>query len=210
MKDIRIATIIFNSPVGCARDNLARTEYWISRAKAEKASIICFPEMNITGYTTKTAIRKAAISSTGVIAKSLARLAADRDMAILAGMAEKDKAGKIFASHLVVQPCGTIEVYRKLHLAPPEQSLFSPGTEIPVFEAFGLKFGIQLCYDAHFPELSTHMALKNVDVIFMPMPLPMEHRKKNTGHGAAICRHGPLITAFLSLLAIRPAQMVTD
>ena len=32
--------------------------------------------------------------------------------------------------------------------------------------------GIQLCYDAHFPELSTRMAVDGVDIIFMPHASP--------------------------------------
>jgi predicted amidohydrolase len=36
----------------------------------------------------------------------------------------------------------------------------------------GLTFGIQLCYDAHFPELSTRMALNGADVIFIPHASP--------------------------------------
>jgi predicted amidohydrolase len=36
----------------------------------------------------------------------------------------------------------------------------------------GIRFGIQLCYDAHFPELSTRMAETDADVIFMPHASP--------------------------------------
>ncbi len=32
--------------------------------------------------------------------------------------------------------------------------------------------GIQLCYDAHFPELSTRMAVNGADIIFMPHASP--------------------------------------
>jgi N-carbamoylputrescine amidase len=32
--------------------------------------------------------------------------------------------------------------------------------------------GIQLCYDAHFPELTTRMAVDGADIIFMPHASP--------------------------------------
>jgi N-carbamoylputrescine amidase len=50
--------------------------------------------------------------------------------------------------------------------------VFSAGAIVPVFEIQGVKLGIQLCYDVHFPELSTRMAIDDADVIFMPHASP--------------------------------------
>jgi N-carbamoylputrescine amidase len=36
----------------------------------------------------------------------------------------------------------------------------------------GVKLGMQLCYDAHFPELSTCMAVAGADILFMPHASP--------------------------------------
>jgi N-carbamoylputrescine amidase len=91
---------------------------------------------------------------------------------ILAGMAEKDDNGRIFASHLVVGPEEISGIYRKIHIAPPEIGIFTAGNSIPVFETAGVILGIQLCYDVHFPELSTRMAVDGVDIIFMPHASP--------------------------------------
>ena len=41
-----------------------------------------------------------------------------------------------------------------------------------VFHWSGVRFGIQLCYDAHFPELSTQMAETDADIIFIPHASP--------------------------------------
>ena len=35
-----------------------------------------------------------------------------------------------------------------------------------------MTFGIQLCYDAHFPELCAHMAVNGAEVIFVPHASP--------------------------------------
>jgi N-carbamoylputrescine amidase len=59
-----------------------------------------------------------------------------------------------------------------VHIAPPEKSTFDAGQGAPVFEAAGIRFGIQLCYDAHFPELATRLALDGAEVIFMPHASP--------------------------------------
>ena len=172
MKDIRIAAVIFNSAVGQVRHNLARMLPWIKKAKKEGADLICFPELNITGYSTKPDIKGCAESIPGPISERLVQMANDNQIVILAGLAEKDKKGRIFASHLVVTPENISGIYRKIHVAPPERSIFSPGNSVPLFEVNGVKVGIQLCYDAHFPELSTRMAVDGADIIFMPHASP--------------------------------------
>jgi N-carbamoylputrescine amidase len=172
MKDIRIAAVIFKSIINRPRKNLDRMVQWVKQAKNQGADLICFPELNISGYSTNSQIEESAEQITGSISHRVQEMAREYQVAILAGFAEKDEQGRIFASHLVATPETLSGVYRKIHIAPPEKTVFSPGNSIPLFEFRGVKFGIQLCYDAHFPGLSTRMALEGVDVIFMPHASP--------------------------------------
>jgi len=172
MKDIRIAVVISHSPVLESRQNLDEMARWIKAAGEKGAALICFPEMNITGYSVDRDIKDAAEPIPGPATRKLLDWAGSENIIVLAGIAEKDKKGRIFASHLVAMPDGWTGVYRKLHIAPPERAVFSPGGDIPLFEAQGVKFGIQLCYDAHFPQLSTHMAVRGADIIFLPHASP--------------------------------------
>ncbi len=172
MKNIRIATVIFRSPVGKIKKNLERTAYFVEEARNKGASIVCFPEMNITGYSTQKTITEFSETIPGSISERLADMSSKSGLVILAGLVEKNSSGKIFASHLVSSPDRQIDVYRKFYLAPPEQDIFTPADQVPLFEACGIKFGIQLCYDAHFPELSTCMAEAGADIIFFPHASP--------------------------------------
>lgn len=172
MQDIRIAAVVMNSPVGQIRRNLDHMTQWAMAAKKEGAALVCFPEMNITGYSVKPEIEHSAESIPGPVTRVLLEFAERESMVILAGLAEKDDSQHLFASHLVARPDGKLGVYRKLHIAPPEQNIYSPAQEIPLFSALGITFGIQLCYDAHFPELSSHMALNGAEIIFMPHASP--------------------------------------
>ncbi len=172
MKNIRIAAVISNSPAGKTAENFERMVNWVKKAKDKEADIVCFPEMNITGYSIRNKIKTKAEQIPGLLSRNLAKLAEQENIVILAGIAERDTQGRIYASHLVIKPGSDIGVYRKLHIAPPERSLFTPGETIPLFKARGIKIGIQLCYDAHFPELSTYMAEKGVDLIFIPHASP--------------------------------------
>jgi len=172
MNDIRIAAVIFNSPINQVRHNLDRMAPWLKDAKKEGVDLICFPELSVTGYSSHPDIRESAEQVPGHISRCLEQVAREYQIAILAGMAEKDKNHRIFASHLVITPDGIAGVYRKLHIAPPECGIFTPGRKIPLFEVKGVKLGVQLCYDVHFPELSTRMAVDGADIIFMPHASP--------------------------------------
>ena len=171
MKDIRIATVIFHSIVGESKKNIASMGKLVSAAKKENAEIICFPELNITGYSNRKEILNSAEPIPGPATKDLQKMANINNMVILAGLVEKNKNNS-FVSHVVVKPDGFVGVYRKLHISPPERKIFTPGNEMVLFKTDGLTFGIQLCYDAHFPELSTCMAMQGADVIFIPHASP--------------------------------------
>jgi N-carbamoylputrescine amidase len=172
MKTIRIAAVIFTSPRQRTLENIERMEDFVAAARRDGAEIVCFPELNITGYGVDPGLCNSAEPLPGKIGNRLTEMAKRHGAVILAGAAERHEDGKVFASHLVVGPQGWLGVYRKLHIAPPEKNVFEPGRSIPSFEAAGIRFGIQLCYDAHFPGLATRMALDGAEVIFMPHASP--------------------------------------
>jgi len=172
MHSIRVAAVIFNAPRNQVRENLDRMAGWVAAAQEAGAGIVCFPELCITGYGVDQGIRASAKPLPGEIGHHLCTLAERHRMVILAGLAEKAEEGGVFASHLAAGPQGWIGAYRKVHIAPPEKNIFDAGQAAPVFEAAGVRFGIQLCYDAHFPEFATRMALDGAEVIFMPHASP--------------------------------------
>jgi predicted amidohydrolase len=184
MDDTLVALAIHKAPVGDLAGNLAATRHWTRLAADAGARMICFPELNLTGYCHVKTARELAQPLDGPLVAQVSSLAAETGVVVLAGMIERsggsrqafiDQRGPadlIYASHLVIHPDGNLEVYRKIHLAPPERGCYTPGDEAPLFRAAGLTFGIQLCYDAHFPDLSTHMAARGADAIFIPHASP--------------------------------------
>ncbi len=170
--DIRIAAAVVQCIVGRIDENLQRMAGLVSAAAAAGVRIICFPELAATGYSHREFIRRHAETVPGRISRHFGRLADAHGMTVLTGMAEVTDDGSYYASHLVVSPRRAPDVYRKVHLAPPEQNLFNAGGGVPVFDCDGVRFGIQLCYDAHFPELSTRMAEAGADVLFIPHASP--------------------------------------
>jgi predicted amidohydrolase len=172
LKDIRIAAVVCRSRVHQIEENISQMQKWVHASKEKGVDLICFPEMNVTGYSHQKDICRSAQDLTGAVVRNLMDLAASRNITILAGIAEKHTMDRVWASHLVLKPNGSCEVYRKVHIAPPEKDSMEAGNAIPIFETRGVKFGIQLCYDAHFPESATFLAINGADIIFLPHASP--------------------------------------
>lgn len=172
MQDTRIAIIVSNARLGHTEANYEKTAGWVKRGAKAGASLVCFPELNLTGYHIRPPLAEAAEPGNSSYLERLEKLAKTYQVSILSGMAEKAAGRRTYAAHWVIRPDGIAGRYRKTHLGPPEKEIFTPGDEIPLFHTERLDFGIQLCYDAHFPELSTHMALAGADAIFIPHASP--------------------------------------
>lgn len=172
MRDLRIAVVVCNARVGETRQNLDKIITFVQKARSAGADIICFPELTISGYSNHADIRELAEPIPGPVSEELSNMAADHDLLVLAGTAEKGNEGRIYATHMVAMPDGQLGTYRKSHIAPPEKAIYSPGNTIPTFTFKESTFGIQLCYDAHFPELSTKMALMGAEILFLPHASP--------------------------------------
>lgn len=169
---LKIGLAVCNCPFGNITSNIETLKKMTARAAEDGARIICFPEMNLTGYCNSPELSLMALDTDSPELSAISSIASDLSIVILSGFAEKGRDGRIFATHGFFYPDGTARYYRKIHIAPPEKKIIEQGNEIPVFEYLSVKFGIQLCYDAHFPELTTQMAVNGIDVLFIPHASP--------------------------------------
>jgi N-carbamoylputrescine amidase len=172
MRNLKIAAVCMNSQVGEIERNLDRTEAFVSRASNSGAHIICFPELSITGYVLKDPARVYSDALPGQIVERVARMAREKGLIIIAGLIEMTDGERPYISQVVAGPEGLLGFYRKTHLSPKEKETYQAGEEIHVFRYGETVFGIQLCYEVHFPEISTLMALKGAEIIFMPHASP--------------------------------------
>jgi N-carbamoylputrescine amidase len=172
MKAISVALAAVRSRVGRIEANLERTAHWANKARRLGADLVCFPELNITGYAATPSLPLAAIPIPGKITRFLQTVSEREGIALVAGAAEKAADGRIYATQMAIRPERSPSFYRKIHIAPMERPLISAGSAATVFDWHGFRLGIQLCYDAHFPELTTRMALNGIDGLLIPHASP--------------------------------------
>jgi len=172
VKDLRIAVVVCNARVGETRQNLDKVIAFVKKARNAAADIICFPELNISGYSSHVDILDVAEPIPGPASEALSKLAASSGLLILAGLAEKAHDNRVYATHMIAMPDGELGTYRKTHIAPPEKEIYSPGNSVPIFTFKESTLGVQLCYDSHFPEISTKMAVEGAEILFLPHASP--------------------------------------
>lgn len=170
MTPLTIALAVQTCTVGQYGDNLDSSLGLIRQAAGQGADMVVFPEMNLTGYASGDRIEPRPVDPD--LVRCFKQTTDRYGIAVLVGLAEKVNKGTVYATHLVFMPGKAHGSYRKIHTAPNEQDTFSAGNDCPLFEHQGVRFGIQLCYDAHFPELTTAMALKGADLVILPHASP--------------------------------------
>ncbi|MCR6544871.1 nitrilase-related carbon-nitrogen hydrolase [Dehalobacterium formicoaceticum] len=171
MKDTRIALAQMQAETGNVEGNLKKIAEFAEAAAEQKADMICFPELCITGYNKTKGLLIPEIVP-GPSSEALQNLARRYGMVIMAGLPEVSPYDKPYIAQLVAFPDGRLLTYRKTHLGKSEIDGFTPGDDLPIFSGEKAQFGIGICWDMHFPELSTVLALKGAEIIFAPHASP--------------------------------------
>lgn len=172
MDRIRIATAQFEHKSGDKVHNLQTIDALCKRAAEQGASAVAFHECSITGYSFARHLSKEGLLEiaeyipAGKSIGMLAEIAARYDIAILAGLFEKDKEDKIYKAYVCVDRNGLVAKHRKLH--PFIHPSITPGDGYTTFDLCGWKCGILICYDNNIVENVRATSLLGADIIFMP------------------------------------------
>jgi predicted amidohydrolase len=138
-----------------------------ARAEAEGAVLLCFPEGFLQGYLTDeaSARRHALDLASPEFEAVLGRFPKTGPMIVL-GLIETER-GRLFNTAVVVDRGALVGRYRKSHLLGGER-VFDPGSDCPVFEVAGVRFGVNICYDTNFPEAARKVAAQGASLIVCP------------------------------------------
>jgi predicted amidohydrolase len=172
MKNLKVAAVCMNAPKGRIEKNLERIQSLVFKAAHKGADMVCFPELSVTGYVLRNPEKIYKTLDPGNIKDHLISIARKAGIVLIAGLIEVSAGEKPFISQVVIGPEGLIGTYRKTHLSPAEQDVYQAGKKIGIFSYADTTFGIQLCYEAHFPEISTLTAIMGADILFMPHASP--------------------------------------
>jgi len=188
MEDMRVAAVCMNSEPGQVNRNLDRIRSFVSQAARAGAQIVCFPELSVTGYVLEHPEKAYVGADPETAPERLLHVAEETGLIVIAGMIELCPGRRPWITQVIVGPEGVIGRYRKTHLSPAEKDRYQGGQEIKAYTFGNTTFGVALCYEAHFPEISTVLALQGADILFFPHASP---RGDPEGKSQSWLRHLP-------------------
>jgi predicted amidohydrolase len=155
--------------------NLATLTERLRETTAAGARLTVFPECALCGYCFSS------IDEARPYAQPIPGPATERTRAACAelgcytvfGMLELD-GEKLYNAAVLVGPTGVIGSYRKVHLPYLGIDMFTSHGDRPfaVHNAGELRVGMNICYDAAFPEAARSLAILGADLIVLPTNWP--------------------------------------
>ncbi|MGI9317577.1 MAG: carbon-nitrogen hydrolase family protein [bacterium] len=133
--------------------------------------VVC-PELFISGYNVGDALRELAAPLSGDYSERVAEIAISHHTAIVFGYPEIDGEQLYNAAACISADGLMIANHRKLLLPPGfELEYFQPGEQLTLFELFGMRCAILICYDAEYPEAVRACAESGAQVVIVPTAL---------------------------------------
>jgi len=147
----------------------------VREAAEHNAHLAIFPECALVGYCFDSLEEAAPFAEPldGPSAQAIARVCLETNLHAIVGFIESD-GDNFYNSAMLVGPQGLVGGYRKVHLPFLGVDRFlAPGDR--AFQVFDLPFGkvgINICYDASFPEASRVLKLLGAELIVLPTNWP--------------------------------------
>lgn len=172
---MKIACVQMNVRLGDSALNFTRAEALIRDAAAKGADTVLLPETWNLGFFPREGLSELADPDGEKVRACMGSLAAELGVNIVAGSAVTELGGRIYNTAYVFDRAGACAAsYDKTHLFTPmgEHAYFTPGDRLCTFTLDGVRCGLIICYDLRFPELTRTLALRDIDLLFVPAEWP--------------------------------------
>lgn len=156
---VRIALCQIPANTGSVGTNLDRIMSTITQTKAD---IYVFPELFLTGYGTDYVPLK---NDVEYALDKISLWCSENDIAIAVGSPAFVEGAIKNSLYFITQ--NKVVRYDKIYLAKFGiycESMFVQGNKPAIAEFKGMKFGLSICYDLFFPEISRFYAMNGADV----------------------------------------------
>jgi N-carbamoylputrescine amidase len=198
---------------GRESENIEAVSALVEKAAADGAQIILPPELFSGPYFCKTqeeahlTLARPTLEHPSV--QAMVKLARKLKVAIPTSFFERDAANFYNTLAIIDAEGEIIGVYRKSHIPDgpgyQEKYYFRPGnTGFKVWDVFGTRIGVGICWDQWYPECARAMALMGAEMLFYPTAIGAEPqdatldtrhmwRRATVGHAVSNCM--PVIAA---------------
>jgi len=156
--------------------NAATIMRFVEQAGAAGVQILCFPETQTVGYRVDITPTDAPVEPERLdeLHAKVAKRCGELGMACILGtevpLASDPLGGKPYNSALVISPEGKVlGVHHKTRLTPLDAIAYSGGSTMEVFDLFGIKVGIAICYEGfRFAHTTRACVAQGAQLVFHP------------------------------------------
>lgn len=164
----KIALVNFES-TSSIKANIAYMDKWLNHAVKMGADFVLFPELNVSSYINDPKLHEIWAEKGEEALRELEEISAKHDIVFSAGLPVD---GHI--SQGVWYNGKMVGLHHKIKLGPSEKGNHKAGDKIEAVEADGMKLGINICYEGHFPEISAEYESQGADLLCFPYASPRE------------------------------------
>jgi predicted amidohydrolase len=190
------------------KENLRKIEELTMRAKEQRADLVIFPELCLTGYVVRDQLYELAETIHGPSTRRIAELAHKTGMHVIFGMPELSEKTKatIYNTAVFVGPEGVIGKYHKRYLPThsvfEEKRYFRPGYQTAAFDTPLGNIGLCICYDLFFPEVTRLTRLAGAQLIVCISASPSVRRAYFETLTAARALENTAFLAYVNLVGV--------
>ena len=165
MEDCRVTLASLPSLLADTEKNLRVAEEAVIAASEDGSRLVLLPELMLTGHGAHPLMAKNAEPvPDGPMSRRILGLSKERDICICVGIAEL-RSGVAYNSMMVADRGDFLGCQSKMHPSGDEYCYFAPGDDVCIFDIGEMKFGINICYDSRFHELSLIHNLNGADAV---------------------------------------------
>jgi Predicted amidohydrolase len=175
MADTHIACVQMDVAIGNVAANRQQIIARIREAANHNAQLAIFPECALTGYCFDSLAEAMPFAEPldGPSAEAIAAACSETGVHAVVGFIER-LGERYYNAAMVVGPAGVVGSYRKVHLPFLGVDRFLTPGDRP-FEVITLpsgRIGINICYDASFPEAARSLKLLGAELVILPTNWP--------------------------------------
>jgi predicted amidohydrolase len=183
MQTVRVALAQIAPKLGDLESNLELHRQAIRLARRDKARVVVFPELSLTGYVLRDQVTEIALTSTAPLFKKLARASMDVDLIV--GFAEEAPGHRFHNATAYLSKGRVVHVHRKVYL--PTYGMFDEGRDFAAGErlrAFPTRHGpagMLICEDAWHPSSAWILVQDGAEILYTVSSGPTRGAKPRRG-----------------------------
>ena len=169
MQTVRVALAQIAPKLGKLKANLEIHEELARQARREKARVVIFPELSLTGYLLRDQVPDVAMTRDHPSFRRLLR--ASKEIDIVAGFVEEAPGHKFHNAAAYLSKGRVLHIHRKIYLPTygmfDEGRDFAPGDVVRSFKTPGARAGVLICEDAWHPTCAWLLVQDGAEVLLV-------------------------------------------